>query len=390
MVDKILKFVDKDEAVKLLQEMVRINTVNEPGNEMDLAKYLKKVFDKENIESKIYDLGDNRANIVAKIHGLEDKKSLLLNGHIDTVAPGDVEWKHDPFSGAVDENKIYGRGTADMKGGLAAFIVAMKAIIDSKTELKGDLIFSAVAGEEIDSIGAKKFVADGGLDNVGGIIIGEPSGGDINIAEKGAYWLKITTYGQTAHGSFPEKGINAIKSMNKLISELLEYEPEYDVNPILGDWTMNIGTIKGGLNTNVVPDKVSITIDMRTVPGQDHSSIYKDIENIFDKIKENDENFKANIEILNDRPAVETKADDPFVKQAQKVAKERFNRQLEPQGVNFYTDASIFLPAKDLPCIFYGPGESDMAHQPNEHITIESYMEAIEFYIAMILEYFNN
>jgi len=390
MVNDILKYVNEDEAIKLLQDMVQINTVNEPGNEMDVVKYLKDYFDEEEIESEIQDLGNNRGNIVATIFGGDKKKALMLNGHIDTVAPGDVKWDYDPLSGAVADGKIYGRGTADMKGGLAAFIIAMKAIRDSKTELDGDLIFSAVSGEEIDSIGAKAYIDKYGLDNIGGILIGEPCSGDINIAEKGAYWLKLTTYGKTAHGSFPEKGINAIEAMNKLINKLLAYKPEYDVNPLLGDWTMNISTINGGVNTNVVPDTVELTIDMRTVPGQDHKDIYRDIENIFKDLEKEDSNFKASIEVLNDRPAVETKADDPFVKMAQKVIKERFDLDKEPKGVNFYTDASVFLPAKDLPCIFYGPGESSMAHQPNEHITIESYMETIEFYIAMILEYFKN
>lgn len=385
--NSVLKFIDKDEAVKLLQDMIAFKTVNEPGDEKPLAEFIKEKLQDIGIEAVVDDLGNNRGNVIGRIKGSGEREALLFNGHLDTVPPGDIDWEYGPYSGKVVDGKIYGRGSADMKGGLAAMLIALKAVKKAGWKLKGDFIYSATAGEEADSIGAVKFVEDGGLDDVGAIIIGEPGSSAINIAEKGAFWIQITTYGKTAHGSFPEKGSNAVTHMNALLSELISYKFKYEENEMVGHPTMNISTIKGGVKTNVVPDKCSITVDMRTVPGMDHKEIIKDFENIIEKLSQEIKDFKADIKILNDRPAVETKADNPFVKLAIETVKEEFNRDIKAEGVNFYTDASIFLPVKQVPCIFYGPGDSSMAHQPNENITIDSLMEVIRFYVAIIEKY---
>jgi succinyl-diaminopimelate desuccinylase len=375
------------EGVEILQKFVSFKTVNEPGDEKPLAEYIKVLLDDIGLETVLDDLGNNRANVIGRLKGTGERETLLFNGHLDTVPSGDIEWKHEPYIGHIEDGKIYGRGTADMKGGLAAMLVAVKAIKESGAELKGDFLYTATAGEETDSIGAVKFVNDGGLDEVGAIIIGEPSSGKINIAEKGAFWVEITTYGKTAHGAFPNEGINAVVHMNAFISEILSYRFKYEENPVVGHPTMNISTIKGGVKTNVVPDRCSITIDMRTVPGMDHNEIIKDFEKLILRLSEEIEGFKADIRILNNRAAVETKRTHPFIKLAQGTFKEVFGVDTEPQGVNFYTDASIFLPAKSVPCIFFGPGESSMAHQPNEYITVESFRQTVQYYIKLIENY---
>ena len=384
---KALDYVDKDEAIALLQDMIRFKTVNSPGDELPLAEYIKGKLDEIEVEGFVDDMGDNRGNVVGRVKGSGERKALLFNGHLDTVPPGDIEWEHGPYSGDIADGKIYGRGSADMKGGLAAMLTALKAVKKAGWELKGDFIYTATAGEETDSVGAVKYVDDGGLDGVGAIIIGEPSTNGVNVAEKGAFWVEITTYGKTAHGAFPHKGINAVVHMNALLSELISYRYKYEENELLGHPTMNISTINGGVKTNVVPDKCSVTVDMRTVPGQVHGDIVKDFEKIIEKLAGEIEGFKADVKILNDRPAVETKVDNDFVKMSLDVVEEEFGKKIEPKGVNFYTDASIFLPPSGLPCIFYGPGDADMAHQPNEFVPIDSYMECIHFYIAMIEKY---
>lgn len=376
-----------DEAVKVLKEMVNFKTVNEPGDEKPLAEYIKKFLDDIGLETELDDLGDNRANVIGRLRGTGERETLLFNGHLDTVPPGDIEWQYNPYSGDIVDGKVYGRGTADMKGGLAAMLIALKTIKNSGLELKGDFVYSATAGEETVSIGAVKFVNDGGLDDIGAIIIGEPSSEKINIAEKGAFWIEITTYGQTAHGAFPGKGVNAVVYMNYLVSKLLKYKFKYEKNEIVGHPTMNISTIHGGVKTNVVPDKCSITIDMRTVPGMEHDEIIADFEKIINKLSTEISGFKADIKVLNNRKAVETNSDHPFVKLAEDTYKEVFGKYIKATGVSFYTDASIFLPAKQVPCIFYGPGDSNMAHQPNEYITIDSLENAIKYYVGLIENY---
>jgi succinyl-diaminopimelate desuccinylase len=386
-VSDLSKLVNDNEVVELLQKMIKIETVNPPGNEESLAKLLYEEMKSFGMEAEIVKLQGERANVVGRLRGSGERQTLLFNGHLDTVPPGEVKWEFDPFEAVISNNRVYGRGSADMKSGLAAMIIAAKAIKKSGLQLKGDLVVSCTAGEETDSIGAHDFVNKGGLENVGAIVIGEPSSCGINIAEKGALWLEITTYGKTAHGAFPDRGINAISHMNALLSELFNYKLSYEVNELLGSPTMNISTIHGGVKTNVVPDKCSITIDIRTIPGINHDDLIVDIQRIIDKIGSGIENFKAEMKVLNNRPAVETPKDNPFVKLAQKVIKEQFDRHEEPKGVNFYTDASVFLPAKEIPAIFYGPGDADMAHQPNEFVCIDRLHEATQFYYELIRQY---
>lgn len=385
--ESILKFIDKDDTVELLQKMIGFKTVNGPGDELPLAEFIREKLEEIGVEAVVDDFGDNRGNVVGRVKGSGEREALLFNGHTDTVPPGDIQWEYGPYSGKVADGKIYGRGSADMKGGLAAMLIALKAVKKAGWKLKGDFIYSATAGEETDSIGAVKFVKDDGLEGVGAIIIGEPSSNGINVAEKGAFWVEITTYGKTAHGAFPDNGINAIVHMNALLSELISYKFDYEVNQLLGHPTMNISTINGGVKTNVVPDKCTITIDMRTVPGMNHDDIIKSFEKLIEKLSSQIDGFKADISVLNNRAAVETKTDHPFVKMAQEVIRDEFRKEVDAKGVNFYTDASVFLPAKKLPCIFYGPGDASMAHQPNEFITIDSLMEAVHFYISMIEKY---
>lgn len=386
-IDRVLKEIKKEEVVVLLQEMIQINTVNPPGNEKKLAQYMKKRLDSFGINSEVIDLGNNRANIIGRIEGSGQKEALLLNGHLDTVPPGDIEWEYGAFSGKIVDGKIYGRGSADMKGGLAAMIMAAGAIKKVGMPLKGDLIIAGTAGEEIDSIGAFHFLESGGLNNVGAIVIGEPSSYKIKIAEKGALWIELTTYGKTSHGAFPEKGVNAIVHMNLLLNELLKYDFKYQENRLLGKPTFNISTIEGGVKTNVVPDKCSMTIDIRTVPSIEHGDIINDFQKIINRLKKKVKDFNADIKVLNDRPAVETKENHPFIELGKRVGKKYLKKDIGIKGLNFYTDAAVFLPATNLPAIIYGPGDSDMAHQPNEYITIEGLWETVQFYIGIILEY---
>jgi len=385
---KILEDTYQKEIIKLLQKMIQIKTVNPPGNEKPLAEFLAGAMKSFGMKAEVFDLGNNRANVVGRIKGTGIKKALLMNGHLDTVPIGDMTWEYGPFSGKIVQGKIYGRGAADMKSGLAAMIIAAKLIQKKKRELQGDLIIAGTAGEETNSIGAFDFLSKEGLMDVGAIIIGEPSSCGINIAEKGALWLEITNYGKTAHGAFPNQGINAIRHMHILIKELFDYKFKYLDNKLLGHPTMNISTIQGGVKTNVVPDKCSITIDIRTVPSMKHEEIIKDFEKIIEKLKRKILYFNADIQILNNRPSVETSKNHAFVKIAQDTIKEEFDRIEEPKGVNFYTDAAVFLPPTNLPAIFYGPGDADMAHKPNEYVFVERLIESVRFYTAMIEKYF--
>ena len=203
MNETIASALSNEEAKDILTKFVQTNTVNPPGNEKALALWIADEFKKAGIEAEVRDMGEGRANVVARIKGSGERKALLFDGHLDTVPPGN--WTEDPWGAVVKDGKLYGLGASDMKGGLAAMMHVVKAIKKSGAALKGDLVFAASIDEETDSLGAWDLLKSGGLDGVGAIVIGEPNYNEITICEKGALWLKVTTHGQTSHGAMPEK-----------------------------------------------------------------------------------------------------------------------------------------------------------------------------------------
>lgn len=387
MLSEIKYCICEEETVDLLCKMLRFDTTNPPGNEKPLVEMLAAYLSDRGLEVIVDDFGNNRANLTARLRGKGNKKALMLNGHTDVVPPGELSWKHPPFEPVIIDNHIYGRGTSDMKGGLAAMIQATLAVQKSGFPIQGDVIITCSASEETDSMGAFDYLGRHGLDDVGAIIIGEPSSCGINIAAKGTFWVDIVTIGRTAHGSFPETGINAIVGMNKIISGLLDYKFDIQPHPVLGMPSMSIATIQGGVKTNVVPDRCLITVDTRATPGLEGAKLLADYTAICEAAKKSMPGLEYEIKVTSDFPSVQTLIDHPFVKLSCQVIKDEFNKEVHPTGVNFYTDLSTFVPPSGLPAVIYGPGDANMAHQPNENISLNSLHEATHFYAAMIERY---
>ncbi|MBY0149161.1 M20 family metallopeptidase [Neobacillus niacini] len=384
---KVFDRIDEKEAVQFLQSLIQINSVNPPGNEKKVAEAIQTYLKSTNLQVEVDDLGNNRANLFATYHsGGRNGKYLVYSGHLDTVPPGKVKWEHDPYSGEVVDNKVFGRGATDMKGGVAAMLLALKYLDEAGVKLNGKLQFVGTAGEEVDGFGAKKVVEKEQIDKATALVISEPSENQLFHAHKGCLWLEITIYGKTAHGSMPDKGINAILMMNELINQLQTYQFEYTPHAVLGHPTLNIGTIEGGVKTNVVPDQCRMTVDIRTVPGQSNEQIIKDLENMIRSITAKS---KANheIKVLNNMASVGTSESDDFIKLAIETGKKHLNLELKPSGVNYYTDASVYCPHLQVPAFILGPGIPTLAHQPNEYVEIDKFIESIRYYMALAIEY---
>lgn len=376
-------------AVEFLRKMLRLKSVNPPGDEEPVAKLIESLLQNNGIEVVVKNLGENRAYLVARLKGSGKNKSLVFTGHMDTVPPGEIEWEFDPHAALEHEGRIYGRGASDMKSGLAAMAWAMLQIARSGKVLDGDLVLAATAGEEVDCLGARAMVEDGLLQGVGAMVVGEPSNGEIFIAHKGALWLEVISYGKTAHGSMPDQGVNAIEHMNTAINRLHErFQFRFSPDPLLGGPTLNLATISGGVKTNVVPDKCQLQIDIRTVPGQSHGEIIQDIQALLTEI-ERESLAKFELRVLNDKAPVGTPADDEFVKLVQGVAQDTFAREFGLQGVRYFTDASVFSVAAGgvLPVVIWGPGDEKLAHQPNEYVEVEKFRSAISFYKHLAEKY---
>ncbi|MEH7331876.1 M20 family metallopeptidase [Neobacillus drentensis] len=383
----IFDVINEKEAIQFLQSLIQVDSVNPQGNEKRVAEVIQAYLKSSNLQVELDDLGNNRANLfVTYPNGTTEEKYLVYSGHFDTVPPGKIEWEHDPFSGEVVDNKVYGRGTTDMKGGVAAMVLAMKYLEQAGVKLRGKLQFVGTAGEEVDGFGAKKVVEKGQIDKATALVVSEPSENQIFHAHKGCLWLEITTYGKTAHGSMPDQGINAILTINEFINSLKTYQFEYTPHPVLGHPTMNIGTIEGGVKTNVVPDQCKMTLDIRTVPGQNNERILIDIENLIKTVAAKSE-ATYELTVINSMESVGTAVSDDFVQLAIATGKNHLDLDLKPLGVNYYTDASVYCPHLQVPAIIFGPGKPTLAHQPNEYVEIDKFIESIRYFMALAIDY---
>lgn len=374
--EELLTRIKEDELVRLCQDMVRIKTVNPPGNERENADYIADFLRKLGLEVEILAHTETRASVVARLKGSGEKPGLLYSGHLDVVPVGAQEWLHDPFAAEVIEGKVWGRGSSDMKGGNAAILAAAKVLVEAKVPLKGDLILDFNAGEEGEQLGANAAAAHLAGEKVQAVVITEPSSNDVYIAEKGAFWLELTTYGKTAHGSTPHLGQNAIMMMVALLSELDRLAVPYQEHPLLGGFTRSMNTITGGVKTNVVPDQCMVTVDQRTVPGQDHQAILRQVEELIFGLSQKNPDFKASVKVINDRIPVASDPNEAAVQHFFDVVGEVVSKRPEPKGVAYYTDAVSLVPALKAPLIICGPGEAKLAHQPNEYVEVSKLVES--------------
>ena len=322
----------------------------------------------------------NHANIVVHIKSTAKRPALLFAAHLDVVPTGTARWKHPPFEATEVDGKIFGRGSSDMKGGIAAAVGAICEVVKSGQTLQGDIIFAATAGEETDSCGARRFVESAKLPKLAGIIVTEPTDLGVINAHRGILWLKFTTKGKTAHGSMPHLGINAIESARVVLNELAKYKLSFTPHPRLGNSSMSVNTISGGKAANVIPDECAITVDIRTLPGQNHNEIIAGFEQLLGKIKLTNSQFVAELSVVRDCPALETDAGGDFVKAVCQV------RGVDVPGtVGYTTDGPIFA-ALSAPVIIFGPGKAEICHQPDEFIEIADVQKAMQQYNDIILK----
>jgi succinyl-diaminopimelate desuccinylase len=375
---------DSNDAIRLLADLVRVPTVNPPGADTEGAQLLARELDRRGLRPELTEIGPGQANVTARLRGTAEAPALLLNGHIDVVPPGEVPWKHPPFGAVIEGGRLYGRGAADMKSGLAAMLIAFDVVARRASKLSGDLIFSAVADEEIGATGARRLVADGITRGVGGVVIGEPTGFNAYIAQKGLRWLELETTGVTAHGSMPHLGHNAIVDMQTLLGEVLAVPLREGHDPGNGRATLNVGTIHGGVGPNVVPDLCRVSLDFRLPPGMGDDELMESVHAAVTRAKAKAPGMRVSIHPTGGRPAAATSAQDPLVQLVLGLCEERLGRRQRALPTpGFATDASALCSDPLIPFVIIGPGEEALAHKPDESVEIHDYLKAIELYAAL-------
>lgn len=375
--------MDNNQLKSLLKDIIKIDSTNPPGNETLVANELKKLLDQYGIDTELVEYDEGRSNLIATLNGSAPGKVLGFTGHMDVVPPGQMEWDYEPFGAEEKDGKIYGRGSCDMKAGLMAFVLAMISLKEENIPLKGSIKLLATIGEETGAIGAGQLTEEGYADDLDALIVGEPSNNEIVISHKGALWIEITTYGKTAHGSSPHLGTNAVEHMNEIINQIQSehFKLSYEYDELLKEPTFSINAIEGGSSMNVIPDYCSLKLDIRTLPSQDHQEILGNVHEMVELSKEKYPDLNAEVKVVADLEPVKTNIDDPFVYLTLKASESVSGPREEPKGFTGITDACVFNEAKkDFPIIVMGPGDIKLAHQPNEYVEIEEYLNSIETY----------
>lgn len=359
--------------VELTRTLVAFNTINPPGNERPCAEYLGRLLEAGGFTVTYHEFADRRTSLVARIGGSRDKAPLCFTGHIDTVPLGAQPWSVDPFAGEIADGKIYGRGTTDMKAGVAAFVVAVLQLAPQLSSGPG-VVLVITAGEETGCEGAYHMAGLGDvLGEAGAIVVAEPSSNQPWIGHKGALWLTARTTGVTAHGSMPEKGVNAVYKAAHAISKLEDFDFNIARDAVLGKPTLSVGSVHGGLNINSVPDLAEIGIDIRTIPDQDHTVIRTDLAGYLgDDV--------ALASVVDVRGVLTDPAND-WMQDVFGIMGDILGEKPEAKTAAYFTDASALTPAYGgVPTVILGPGEAAMAHQTDEYCVVERIVEAVEAY----------
>ncbi|MHC4499686.1 MAG: M20 family metallopeptidase [Planctomycetota bacterium] len=366
----------------LLRKLVQADSTSEKG-ESAVADIICGELRRFGIDVHVNRWDQNRANLTAEVRSAGRKGGLLFACHLDVVPAGAAGWSSPAFSGVESNGKIYGRGSADMKGGITAVVTAIRQIVDSNVKLQGDIVLFGAAGEESDSCGAGRFIADYGkkLPVLAGVVLPEPTDFDVVTTHRGMLWLEVTTKGKAAHGSMPELGINAITSMGAILGELNHYKIQHGPHRLLGECSMSVNTIVGGKEINVVPDKCSIGIDVRTLPGQDYQGIIDDLRNMFAKVKSKSPQVETEVRVVREVGALETDPNCGFVKDFCSAVEVR-----ETKAVGFTTDGP-HLASLGAPVVIFGPGKPEVCHKPDEYIDIADVERAVEYYKNIILKF---
>jgi succinyl-diaminopimelate desuccinylase len=360
-------------ATEITQALVRFDTRNPPGREVECARYLGSLLEKGGLEVSYHEFAKNRTSLVARLKGRGPKKPICFAGHIDVVPLGTREWSVDPFGAEISDDKLFGRGTTDMKAGIAAFVNAALKLAKSGKRGDADMVLVICAGEETGCEGSFHLGRIGALGSAGAIVIAEPTSNYPILGHKGALWLKVETDGVTAHGSMPEVGVNAIYKAARAINKLEDFDFNVMPHGLLGKSTLNVGTMAGGINLNSVPDHAQFTVDIRTIPAHDHTDIVSKLQSYLGE--------EARIARIVDVGGVDTPPEDPWIQEIYALMGGILGETIIPRGAPYFTDASALQPAYGKPpTIILGPGEMTMAHQTDEYCRVSRIEEAAGVY----------
>ncbi len=356
--------------IDLTRELIRMPSVNPPGNERPLAEKLAARLQSAGLHVELIPFGQDRSNLVARLGG-DGRTPLCLSGHLDTVPLGEQPWTADPFAAEIQEGRLYGRGASDMKGGVAAIVVAVERLAGLSAQERPDLVVIFTAGEETGCEGAAFLRRSGRLPEAGALVVAEPTANRPCLGHRGLLWLRARTQGKAAHGSAPELGVNAIVPMAQAICRLADAGIPAGRHDLLGQASVNIGTIQGGAGINFVPEHCEVGIDIRTVPGHP---------------ERNSRKTSTTCSVL-----TSSSPRSGTCPPSARLRRTRFSGRpvswlptpanQSPMAPCRSTDASVLtIGMGSPPTLICGPGEPSQAHCTDEYCPLEQLEAAAEIY----------
>lgn len=380
----------KQRLIDFLCDMIAIDSCQPSGNESSLVSYIEKIMEgwAYKPDVKIIEHSKNRSSLILTFPARDGKTEggYALAGHLDTVEVGNLEaWNSDPHMAIIKNDRIFGRGAADMKSGVATMLLLAEYFANNDKDVRKEALhFCFTADEERGGIGILATVEESRLFGLKGMLIPEPTDSKIATAEKGTLQIRVNALGKQAHASQPGSGINALDLLIQLYHQLEDLIEQHPADSFCGPATLTLSAMNGGAGVNIVPPMAEMDMDIRTIPSLDHKIILDFLKKQIDSICLRNPGAELKFKILNDRPAVNTDPDDPFVQRLIKVKTE----QQELVCMPYYTDASQFVPKIKCPFVIYGPGPASQAHQANEFVEVEdlwAYYQALQqFYSELI------
>jgi len=387
-VTNLHRFIRKRELVDLTIQLVQTPTENPPGNEKRAAQFLKPLLSKMGFKIKTVLSPKGRSNLVAEKRWGKGGRKLIFNGHLDVVPAGNPsQWKYPPFQGKLRRGKIYGRGSSDMKSGIASFLQALSTIDRSRIPLhQGAVILHLVSDEESHGHQGMEFLTQQGDIQGDAALVGEATDLQPVIAQKGALWLRILTMGKSAHGSKPDLGVNAIEKMTMLI-ERLNSIPLENEHPFLGKPTLSIGTIQGGTKINIVPDRCQIELDRRLLPDERKEKVSGEIKEILDSLQSRDPLFQYRMEEIDFAEPAEIDPDEEIVKIGVGAIQTVTGRIPMLKGFSGFTDSRFYVNQCHIPTLIFGPGGVNQSHTTDESVEVDALVQAAHIYALILVDY---
>ena len=376
--------INKERLVTIITKLLKINSVNPPGNEVAVADYVARDLKAIGLDVKIYSFAKNRPNVVATLKGTwprskAAREALLITPHYDTVPFGEG-WKFDPLGAAIHNGRIYGRGASDDKGNCAVGMEALHSLVEDGVRLQRDIVFAATADEETGSkLGVIPLLKKGILRPKAALIT-DSEEFDAIIAQKGLFHCRVQIFGKKAHGAYNWLGINAIEIAARVIGRLKKHQFKYKKHPLLVPPTKNIGTIRGGDKVNMVADFCEFALDIRFMPGMNANGVLKEIKGI---IAKETKDFKVIIDDTQKPYGIDP--EHPFVKTYVDTCREMgFKAKLKgSQGATVIT----FFQDYGIPAFSTGWGSHGVIHANDEYAEIKTLHQGARVLEAFIKEY---